>query len=345
MLSFKHLEKFCSYPSCCYPFISLSHSVSPSSPLFFSLSPPLPPRAPFNLPSFFLSAILLLFLCLVVAPSSFSAALGSNSGKCPPLCTCTMNLTSVDCSNQQLFSPPPLLPRGIRNLSLAHNSIEMMPSGYLSCQPELVWLDLSNNSIMTLPHGMFSSQAKLQFLDLSRNNLTSLPASLLHPAQRLTFLRLARNPWLTELVVDQFAGLALLQELDVGHCGLRVLSVQVLDGLVGLSSLQLEGNPWVCGCAVEPLLNWVRNKIHRCSAGPTLTAECHSPPELEGIPLFSLTEESFRACRFALSLDDYLFIAFVGFVVSIASVATNFLLGITANCCHRWSKATDSEEI
>ena len=74
-------------------------------------------------------------------------------------------------------------------------------------------------------------------------------------------------------------------------------------------------------------------------------AECRGPPEVEGAPLFSLTEESFKACHLTLTLDDYLFIAFVGFVVSIASVATNFLLGITANCCHRWSKASEEEEI
>lgn len=74
-------------------------------------------------------------------------------------------------------------------------------------------------------------------------------------------------------------------------------------------------------------------------------AECRGPPEVEGAPLFSLTEESFKACHLTLTLDDYLFIAFVGFVVSIASVATNFLLGITANCCHRWSKASEEEEV
>ncbi|MBN3286045.1 LRC55 protein, partial [Polyodon spathula] len=66
---------------------------------------------------------------------------------------------------------------------------------------------------------------------------------------------------------------------------------------------------------------------------------------MEGVPVFSLTKESFQSCRFSLSLDDYLFIAFVGFLVSIASVATNFLLGITANCCHRWSKASQEEDI
>lgn len=77
----------------------------------------------------------------------------------------------------------------------------------------------------------------------------------------------------------------------------------------------------------------------------TQLAECREPPEMEGASLLSLTEESFKACHLTLSLDDYLFIAFVGFVVSIASVATNFLLGITANCCHRWSKASEDEEI
>jgi hypothetical protein len=83
---------------------------------------------------------------------------------------------------------------------------------------------------------------------------------------------------------------------------------------------------------------------HFCVADSQL-AECRGPPEVEGAPLFSLTEESFKACHLTLTLDDYLFIAFVGFVVSIASVATNFLLGITANCCHRWSKANEEEEI
>lgn len=66
---------------------------------------------------------------------------------------------------------------------------------------------------------------------------------------------------------------------------------------------------------------------------------------MAGAPLLSLTEESFQACHLTLTLDDYLFIAFVGFVVSIASVATNFLLGITANCCHRWSKASEDEDV
>lgn len=107
----------------------------------------------------------------------------------------------------------------------------------------------------------------------------------------------------------------------------------------------------------NPVTLWKGQEIFSCLLAPrSLTlpgfciadsqlAECRGPPEVEGAPLFSLTEESFKACHLTLTLDDYLFIAFVGFVVSIASVATNFLLGITANCCHRWSKASEEEEI
>lgn len=82
-----------------------------------------------------------------------------------------------------------------------------------------------------------------------------------------------------------------------------------------------------------------------CVPADSQQAECWAPPEVAGAPLLSLTEESFQACHLTLTLDDYLFIAFVGFVVSIASVATNFLLGITANCCHRWSKASEDEDV
>lgn len=98
------------------------------------------------------------------------------------------------------------------------------------------------------------------------------------------------------------------------------------------------------GWEMLPSLLSYRSLTLFCVADSQL-AECRGPPEVEGAPLFSLTEESFKACHLTLTLDDYLFIAFVGFVVSIASVATNFLLGITANCCHRWSKASEEEEI
>ncbi|NWQ95019.1 LRC55 protein, partial [Burhinus bistriatus] len=271
---------------------------------------------------------------------------------CPVLCTCRGQ--AVDCSGQRLFSVPPELPLDTGNLSLAHNRIASIPPGYLACYGQLRALDLRNNSLAALPAGLL------------------VAADMFLEASGLLRLDLSHNPGLRRVHPHAFRGLAQLRELDLSYGGLSAISLDALEGLPGLVGLRLGGNPWVCGCAMEPFLKWLRGRIQRCASGrcrpapappaPALTplslmdaalplptdsqlAECRAPPEVAGAPLLSLTEESFQACHLTLTLDDYLFIAFVGFVVSIASVATNFLLGITANCCHRWSKASEDEDI
>ncbi|XP_006034840.1 leucine-rich repeat-containing protein 55 [Alligator sinensis] len=275
---------------------------------------------------------------LVAVAMAFTGA----SASCPVLCTCHNQV--VDCSGQRLFSVPPDLPLDTRNLSLAHNRIASIPPGYLTCYAELRVLDLRNNSLAELPTGLFLTAKRLVHLDLSYNNFSHIAADMFQEAHSLMRIDLSHNPWLRKVHPQAFRGLAQLRDLDLSYGGLSFLSLEALEGLQGLVTLQIGGNPWVCGCTMEPLLKWLRNRIQRCTSDSQL-AECRAPPEVEGAPLFSLTEESFKACHLTLTLDDYLFIAFVGFVVSIASVATNFLLGITANCCHRWSKASEDEEI
>ncbi|KAF5927439.1 leucine-rich repeat-containing protein 55 [Diceros bicornis minor] len=280
---------------------------------------------------------------LLVSLFLAAGVMHSDAGtSCPVLCTCHNQV--VDCSSQRLFSVPPDLPRDTHNLSLAHNRIAAVPPGYLTCYMELRVLDLRNNSLMELPRGLFLHAKRLAHLDLSYNNLSHVPADMFQEAHGLVHIDLSHNPWLRRVHPQAFQGLVQLRDLDLSYGGLAFLSLEALEGLPGLVTLQIGGNPWVCGCTMEPLLKWLRNRIQRCMADSQL-AECRGPPEVEGAPLFSLTEESFKACHLTLTLDDYLFIAFVGFVVSIASVATNFLLGITANCCHRWSKASEEEEI
>uniref|UniRef100_A0A452IH47 Uncharacterized protein n=1 Tax=Gopherus agassizii TaxID=38772 RepID=A0A452IH47_9SAUR len=273
---------------------------------------------------------------------AMAMAVSEVSTSCPVLCTCRSHI--VDCSGQRLFSVPPDLPLDTRNLSLAHNRITTIPPGYLTCYGELRVLDLRNNSLAELPAGLFLTAKRLAHLDLSYNNFSHVAANMFQEANSLVRIDLSHNPCLRKVHPQAFRGLAQLRDLDLSHGGLSFLSLEALEGLPGLVTLQIGGNPWVCGCTMEPLLKWLRNRIQRCTSDSQL-AECRAPPEVEGAPLFSLTEESFKACHLTLTLDDYLFIAFVGFVVSIASVATNFLLGITANCCHRWSKASEDEEI
>ncbi|XP_030046185.1 leucine-rich repeat-containing protein 55 [Microcaecilia unicolor] len=271
-----------------------------------------------------------------------TAALLSGIESCPVLCTCQNQM--VDCSNQRLFSVPPDLLLDIRNLSLAHNRIANIPPGYLSCYTELQILDLHNNSLSELPKRLFINAKKLLYLDLSYNNLSHVPADMFQMAHNLLQVNLSYNPGLRKIHPLAFRGLFQLRHLDLSYGSLSFLGLEALEDLSGLVILRLGGNPWICGCTMEPLLKWLRTNIQTCVAD-VQRAKCWGPPEVEGVLLFSLTEESFKACHLTLTLDDYLFIAFVGFVVSIASVATNFLLGITANCCHRWSKANEEEEI
>ncbi|CAM5149188.1 leucine-rich repeat-containing protein 55 [Natator depressus] len=284
------------------------------------------------------SSAMLLTPFLIAMAMAFSEA----SASCPVLCTCRSHM--VDCSGQRLFSVPPDLPLDTRNLSLAHNRITTIPRGYLTCYAELRVLDLRNNSLAELPTWLFLTAKRLAHLDLSYNNFSHVAANMFQEANSLVRIDLSHNPCLRKVHPQAFRGLAQLRDLDLSHGGLSFLSLEALEDLPGLVTLQIGGNPWVCGCTMEPLLKWLRNRIQHCTSDSQL-AECRAPPEVEGTPLFSLTEESFKACHLTLTLDDYLFIAFVGFVVSIASVATNFLLGITANCCHRWSKASEDEEI
>uniref|UniRef100_A0A4W3JRL5 Leucine rich repeat containing 55 n=1 Tax=Callorhinchus milii TaxID=7868 RepID=A0A4W3JRL5_CALMI len=263
--------------------------------------------------------------------------LGFRLGRgCPASCSCLGQW--VDCSSRGLLTAPTDIPGDVRNLSLAHNTVTVLPLGYFSCYRELLVLSLRNNSITDLPLGLFFPLKKLTVLDLSYNNLTQVTSGLLQPVEKLSRLVLSHNPGLSVISSQALSGLTQLQHLDLSYNGLTSLDLETVKKLPALISLQLAGNPWLCGCNMEPLLNFV-------IVTDSGELECSGPNEIKGIRFFSLTDESFRACRLSLTTDDYLFIVFVGFVVSIASVATNFLLGITANYCHRWSKASEDEEM
>ncbi|XP_023561831.1 leucine-rich repeat-containing protein 55 isoform X1 [Octodon degus] len=204
----------------------------------------------------------LLLLSLLLAAGVMPTGGGAS---CPVLCTCRNQV--VDCSSQRLFSVPPDLPMDTRNLSLAHNRISTVPPGYLTCYMELHVLDLRNNSLVELPPGLFLHAKRLAHLDLSYNNLSHVPADMFQAAHGLVRIDLSHNPWLRRVHPQAFQGLVRLQDLDLSYGGLAFLSLEALEGLPGLVTLQIGGNPWVCGCAMEPLLKWLRNRIQRCTAG------------------------------------------------------------------------------
>lgn len=204
----------------------------------------------------------LLLVPLLVVAGVMPSDGGAN---CPVLCTC--HNQAVDCSGQRLFSVPPELPVDTRNLSLAHNRIAAVPPGYLTCYRELRVLSLRNNSLVELPAGLFLHAKRLAHLDLSYNNLSHVPAGMFQAAHGLLRIDLSHNPGLRRVHPRAFQGLAQLRDLDLSFGGLAFLSLEALEGLPGLVTLQIGGNPWVCGCTMEPLLKWLRNRIQRCTAG------------------------------------------------------------------------------
>lgn len=194
-----------------------------------------------------------------------AAAVAAAGAGCPVLCSCRGQ--AVDCSGQRLFSVPPELPLDTGNLSLAHNRIASIPPGYLGCYGQLRALDLRNNSLAALPAGLFRGARRLAHLDLSYNNFSLVPADMFREASALLRLDLSHNPGLRRVHPQAFRGLAQLRELDLSYGGLAALSLDALEGLPGLVGLRLGGNPWLCGCAMEPLLKWLRGRIQRCSSG------------------------------------------------------------------------------
>lgn len=198
---------------------------------------------------------------LVAVVVVFASAVTS----CPVLCTCRIQV--VDCSGLRLFSVPQDLPLDTKNLSLAHNRITAIPRGYLTCYSELRVLDLRNNSLIELPDGLFLTSKRLSHLDLSYNNFSHVEADMFQEAYNLVHIDLSHNPWLRKVHPQAFRGLVQLRSLDLSYGGLSFLSLESLEGLTDLVTLQIGGNPWMCGCTMEPLLKWLRNRIQRCMSG------------------------------------------------------------------------------
>ncbi|KAM6394183.1 LOW QUALITY PROTEIN: leucine-rich repeat-containing protein 55 [Pluvialis apricaria] len=285
------------------------------------------------------------WLVAAAAAAAVVVTAGAGAG-CPVLCTCGGQ--AVDCSGQRLFSVPPELPLDTGNLSLAQTVSPAIPPGYLACYGQLRALDLRNNSLAALPGpGLFLGARRLAHLDLSYNNFSLVAADMFLEASGLLRLDLSHNPGLRRVHPPRLSlALAQLRELDLSLGGCRPISLDALEGLPGLVGCAWGATLVVCGCAMEPFLKWHAGRIQRCALRSSQLAECRGPPRVAGAPLLSLTEESFQACHLTLTLDDYLLIAFVGFVVSTSPRwPPNFLLGITANCCHRWSKASEDEDV
>ncbi|XP_061457887.1 leucine-rich repeat-containing protein 38 [Rhineura floridana] len=274
----------------------------------------------------------LLFLCLLFLPSGHL---------CPALCSCT-DYHTVDCRAQGLLRVPIPFPLDVRKLLIGDNNIQVIPADLFIFYSDLVYVDFRNNSIVTLEDGTFSSSSKLVYLDLSYNNLTQLDAGIFKSAPKLIKLSLGNNK-LAEVDEGAFESLEQLQVLELNDNNLQALNVAAFDALPNLRAVRLEGNPWLCDCDFASLFNWLEENASKLQKGLN-EIQCTVPVEDITVFLSELSEESFRDCKFNLSLTDLIIIIFSGVAVSIAAIVSSFILALIVNCFQRCAPSKDNEE-
>uniref|UniRef100_A0A8D0DKR5 Leucine rich repeat containing 38 n=1 Tax=Salvator merianae TaxID=96440 RepID=A0A8D0DKR5_SALMN len=260
---------------------------------------------------------------------------------CPAVCSC-MDYHTIDCRDKGLPRVPSPFPLDVRKLLIADNRIQEIPADFFIFYSDLVYLDCRNNSIRSLEDGTFSSSGKLVYLDLSYNNLTQLEAGVFKSAEKLIKLSLGNNN-LAEVDEAAFESLGQLQVLELNDNNLQTLNVAAFDALPNLRTLRLEGNPWLCDCDFASLFTWLEENASKLQKGLN-EIQCTVPVEEVTVFLSELSEASFRDCKFSLSLTDLIIIIFSGVAVSIAAIASSFVLALIVNCFQRCAPSKDDDE-
>ncbi|KAJ6656769.1 hypothetical protein lerEdw1_003100 [Lerista edwardsae] len=260
---------------------------------------------------------------------------------CPAVCSC-MDYHTINCQAQGLPRVPSPFPLDVRKLLIADNQIQEIPADFFIFYGDLVYLDFSNNSIGALQDGTFSGSSKLVYLDLSYNNLSQLEAGAFKTAEKLIKLSLGHNR-LAEVDQAAFESLEQLQVLELNDNHLQTLDVAALGVLPNLRTIRLEGNPWLCDCDFASFFSWLEQNEGKLQKGLN-EIQCTVPLEDRKIFLSELSQDSFRDCKFSLSLTDLIIIIFSGVAVSIAAIASSFVLALIVNCFQRCAPSKDDDD-
>ncbi|KAJ7306535.1 hypothetical protein JRQ81_009896 [Phrynocephalus forsythii] len=285
-----------------------------------------------------LPVLLLRLALLVLACRAWSP---SGGDPCPPACRC-LDSRTVDCRGRGLPRVPSPFPLDARQLLAAGNAIREIPADFFLLHHDLAYLDFRNNSLERLAGGAFRGSGSLVYLDLSYNNLSRLDAGAFQAAPKLAKLSLGHNR-LARVDAGAFRHLEQLQVLELHDNRLRTLSAAALEALPNLRALRLDGNPWRCDCDFAGLFRWLEENQAKLQGGLS-EIQCTVPVEEITVFLSELTEASFRDCKFSLSLTDLIIIIFSGVAVSIAAIASSFLLALLVNCFQRCAPSKDDDE-
>ena len=162
------------------------------------------------------------------------------------------------------------------NVSLAHNRLTTIPSGFLNGCSSVERLDLRGNRLSLLPDTVFAGLPSLRHLQLGDNLLTEIKDGLLAPLERLDTLILARNR-LATMSPGSLASNTALAHVDVSDNRLRFPASSFpratpFSECFGLKTLNLEKNEitslydeWRLPLTHLSSLNLRRNNLTRVS--------------------------------------------------------------------------------
>nr|XP_054767184.1 toll-like receptor Tollo [Lytechinus pictus] len=190
------------------------------------------------------------------------------------------SLEEVDLSYNNLDETFQLSFIGTLKLSLSHNSLTTFTEDTLAGVREYTGsLDLSYNLITSIAEKVFQTDfflSPLLSVNLNNNRLESLPKNILRWGRRLTVVDFSYNS---------------LQTLPNGLFDIRSnpLGEQMLAG--NQLVIKLSGNPFTCDCR----LSWFRLYDGQdVWISDRDDIECFSPPNLQGLSLFSINPNRFE---------------------------------------------------
>ncbi|XP_068792572.1 trophoblast glycoprotein [Struthio camelus] len=166
-------------------------------------------------------------------------------------------------------------------------------------------LELADNGLLLLPAGVFSSLPGLRHLDLSNNSLVGL-----------------RNV--------SFQGLGRLQSLNLSDNSLSVLRNGTLAQFRSLPALRRIGlgrNTWVCDCAIEDLVNWLKES-DQVEGKEAL--KCSYPEKMLGKALLKINSSDLN-CSVPVDLPSQLQTSYVFLGIVLALIGAIFLLVLYLN--------------
>lgn len=181
--------------------------------------------------------LFVIFLMVQAYMEKVVGALGTQG--CPPICSCSNQLSKVVCTRRGLTHVPPGIPTNTRHLNLMENAIEAVQADSFRHLHHLEVLQLGRNAIRQIEVGAFNGLTNLNTLELFDNRLTVVPSGAFEYLSKLRELWLRNNP-IESIPSYAFNRVPSLMRLDLGELRrLEYISDKAFEGLVNLKYLNL----------------------------------------------------------------------------------------------------------